>query len=207
MIDNIGKAPFISALQLRWNHLSPEKDKFLLMAKAIIDTFGYYEEFLRRGPRLKGKDDFEYKKWVRDEDDYPFLKVEDIKKVVAPILKKEADIVLGSRFLGRAVNLPLLKKIVLKMGIIVVFILYGIKISDSQSGFRAMTRKAALKIKITADKMEHAGEIMHEIIRNKLKYKEIPITVIYDEYSLNKGQSWSKSLDLGFKMLLRRLIR
>jgi len=143
---------------------------------------------------------------VTFDADGQFL-VKEIPLVISPIEKKEADIVLGSRFLGEAINIPFLKKIVLKLGIIVVFFLYGIKITDSQSGFRAMTRAAAGKIKLTADRMEHAGEIFSEIMRNKLKYKEVPITVIYDKYTLGKGQEWDKSLSLGIKMLFRRFVR
>ena len=54
--------------------------------------------------------------------------------------------------------------------------------------------------------MEHAGEFFHEIKRNNLKYKEVPITVIYDKYSLKKGQDWDHSIDLGIKMVIKRLI-
>ncbi|AJF61417.1 TPA: glycosyltransferase family 2 protein [Candidatus Woesearchaeota archaeon] len=131
---------------------------------------------------------------------------EDIEKVVAPVKRKEADIVLGSRFLGKAVNMPFSKKIVLKLGVLVVLLLYRIKITDSQSGFRALSRKAAEKIKLTTDRMEHASEFFWEIMRNRLKYKEVPITVIYDDYSISKGQKWTKSIELGLKMLFRRFL-
>jgi len=143
---------------------------------------------------------------VTFDADGQFL-AEEIKDLLMPIKKKEVDIVLGSRFLGKAENMPFLKKSVLKLGVLVVRILYGIKVTDSQSGFRAMSSNSAKKIKITADKMEHAGEIFHEIIKKNLKYKEVPITVIYDKYALKKGQDWSKSIDLGFGMLFRRLLR
>jgi len=141
---------------------------------------------------------------VTFDADGQFL-VSEIKDMIKPIKDKKADITLGSRFLGRAINIPLLKKIVLRLGILVVFLLYGIKITDSQCGFRAMSKKAAKKINITSDKMEHAAEIFSEIMRNKLKYKEIPVTVIYDKYSLKKGQSWSNSIGLGLRMLFKKL--
>ena len=142
---------------------------------------------------------------VTFDADGQFL-VKEIKDIIKPIVKKQADVSLGSRFLGKAVNIPFLKKIVLKLGIFVVLILYGIKITDSQSGFRALSKKAATKINLTADRMEHAGEFFHEIKRNNLKYKEVPITVIYDRYSLKKGQDWNHSIDLGIKMLVKRLV-
>jgi glycosyltransferase involved in cell wall biosynthesis len=130
--------------------------------------------------------------------------VDEIKKVITPIKKKNVDIVLGSRFMGKAVNIPILKKIVLKLGIFVVYFLYGISITDSQCGFRAMSNYAAKKIRLTSDRMEHAGEFFWEIEKNKLKYKEVPITVIYDNYSIKKGQNWLRSIELGTKMLLKR---
>lgn len=141
---------------------------------------------------------------VTFDGDGQFL-VSDIKKVIEPVINKEVDVVLGSRFLGKTINMPALKKNVLKLGVIVVFILYGIRITDSQCGFRALSRKAMLKIKLTSDKMEHAGEIFSEIMRNNLKYKEIPITVIYDDYALKKGQDWKQSLALGLKMLFKKI--
>jgi glycosyltransferase involved in cell wall biosynthesis len=130
----------------------------------------------------------------------------EIPKVLQPIKDRKADITIGSRFLGRTVNMPLFKRLVLKLGVVVVYLLYGIKVTDSQCGFRAFTKEAASKISLKSDGMEHAGEFMWEIMRNSLRYKEVPITVIYDEYSLGKGQSWTNSLRLGLKMLFRRFM-
>lgn len=128
----------------------------------------------------------------------------EISKIIRPVEKREADVSLGSRFLGKTINMPFLKKVVLKLGVFVVFLLYGIRVTDSQCGFRALSKNAAKKIRITSNGMEHAGEIFWEIIRNDISYKEVPITVIYDEYSLKKGQPWTRSLKLGIKMLIRR---
>ncbi len=143
---------------------------------------------------------------VTFDADGQFL-VKEIKDLVKPIKKKEVDVALGSRFLGKTINMPFLKKVVLKIGVVVIFVLYGMRITDSQCGFRAFSKTAARNLEIKADKMEHAGEILSEIMRKKLKYKEIPITVIYDEYSLEKGQSWSKSIALGIRMLFKRLVK
>lgn len=142
---------------------------------------------------------------VTYDADGQFL-VKDIQKVITPLQKKDVDVVFGSRFLGKAINIPFFKKIVLKLGVVVVYFLYGIKITDSQCGFRGLSRNAAKKINITSDRMEHAGEFFWEITKNNLKYKEVPITVIYDNYSMSKGQSWTKSLSLGIKMLIKRFL-
>jgi glycosyltransferase involved in cell wall biosynthesis len=143
---------------------------------------------------------------VTFDGDGQFL-VEDIKKITEPIIENKADVALGSRFLGKAINIPFSKKIVLKLGVLFVYMLYGIKITDSQCGLRALTRDAALRIKLTSDKMEHAADFFSEIMRNKLKYVEVPITVIYDKYSLGKGQDWTSSIDLGINMVLKKIMR
>jgi len=163
-----------------------------------------------QGAALKTGIDFALEKKadiiVTYDADGQFL-AKDIKEVVKPIKKGIVDVTLGSRFLGNVVNIPTLKKVALKIGIFVVHILYKIDVTDSQCGFRAFSNDAAKKIEINADRMEHAGQILHEIMINKLKYKEIPITVIYDNYSLKKGQSWKNSIKLGIKMLFKRFGR
>jgi glycosyltransferase involved in cell wall biosynthesis len=143
---------------------------------------------------------------VTYDADGQFL-VEDIGKIIAPIMNDKADITLGSRFLGKAVNIPWSKKLVLKLGVVFVLILYGIRITDSQCGLRAMTKNAAREIRLTSDRMEHAADFFSEIMRNKLKYVEVPITVIYDKYSIGKGQDWTRSINLGINMMLKKLMR
>ena len=36
--------------------------------------------------------------------------------------------------------------------------------------------------------MAHASEILNQIARLRLKYREVPVTIRYSEYSLRKGQ-------------------
>lgn len=135
------------------------------------------------------------------------MQVSDIEKMIKPIIDGKAEITLGSRFLGEAKNIDPGKKIVLKLARYVVYILYGLWLTDSQCGFRAMNRTALKKIEINSDRMEHAGEILGEIKKKKLKYKEVPVTINYTTYSVAKGQSWKQSFSLGTRMILRKLLK
>ena len=83
--------------------------------------------------------------------------------------------------------------------------LIGILVTDSQSGFRAFSASAADKMEIRTDRMEVSSEIVSEIQRHKFKLKEVPITAIYTEYSLSKGQSFTVGVKTAFKLLLHRL--
>lgn len=127
----------------------------------------------------------------------------EISDVTAPITKNEADVVLGSRFLGKkANNMSAGKKLVLKLGAVVTWVFSGIWLTDSHNGFRALSREAAQKITITFDRMEHASEIIEEIAHNKLRYKEVPVTVHYHE----AGQHPIRSIKMGIKLVLKKVI-
>lgn len=130
----------------------------------------------------------------------------DIKNMIKPIINHEADIVLGSRFLEKGENIPIIRKLVLKAGILVNILMGAVKTTDSQCGFRAMSRRAAEKIEITQDRMAHASEILEEVKRKKLKFKEVPVTIKYTKYSLYKGQSTSNAVKIFLRLLFNKLI-
>lgn len=103
----------------------------------------------------------------------------EISMLVLPVLRGEADIVIGNRmqnFTG-----PFTKKI----GNILLTKLTSPQISDSQCGFRAMSRYAASKIKIESNGYEVASEIVFKAVLNRLRVKEVPISCIYN--GANKG--------------------
>lgn len=134
-------------------------------------------------------------------------RVEDLPAMIKPVENDEVDITLGSRFLGSAVNLPVLRRIFLKGGAFVIWATYGIKLTDSHNGFRAMSRKAAEVIDLKSDRMEHASEFIDEIKKKNLRYKEIPVVIKYTNYSLARGQSNWNAFRILYKMLLHKLLR
>ena len=134
-------------------------------------------------------------------------RADEIKRLTAPIEKGEVDVALGSRFLDNKTRVPFFKKLTLKAGIVFTRIFSGIKLTDTHNGFRAFSRKAAEKIQITQDRMEHASEIIDEIARKHIKFREVPVTIVYSEYSMAKGQSIFNSLKIASKFLLHKLTR
>jgi len=85
-------------------------------------------------------------------------------------------------------DIPPLRRLLLKSALIFTRLTTGLRITDTHNGFRAFSRGAAEKIHITQDKMAHASEILERIAQSGLKYKEVPVTIKYTEYSLGKGQ-------------------
>ena len=132
-------------------------------------------------------------------------KVEDIAKMVKPILEEKIDIVFGSRFLNQKSKAPLLRKIVLKSGIIFTNFISNIKLTDTHNGLRAMGKKAISSIEIAHRGMEHASDIIDEVTKKQLRYKEVPVEIIYTDYSKSKGQKSSAFLKMGLKILIKKL--
>ncbi len=131
-------------------------------------------------------------------------RVEDIPVLVKPIQDDEVDVVLGSRFLKKGSNIPFIRRIVLKGGAFVVWLFYGIWLTDSHNGFRALSRKAAQTIQITCPRQAHASEIPAEIKKHKLRFKEVPVVIKYTKYSMEHGQSSWNAVRILWRMILHR---
>lgn len=129
----------------------------------------------------------------------------EIPAMVAPICAGTAEIVLGSRFLGKADNLSQVRRLTLRGGILFTRLFSGINLTDTHNGFRALSRKAASLMKIKEDRMAHASEILHEVARLKLAYCEVPVTVRYTAYSMARGQSSLNALRIAGRMIFSML--
>ncbi len=131
-------------------------------------------------------------------------RVQDLPKMIAPVASGEFDVALGSRFLGKS-DVPFFRRLVLKGGAFIVWLFYGVWLTDSHNGFRVFSRKAAEAIKITSPRMEHASEIIYEIKKNHLRFKEVPVVIQYTEYSKAHGQSSFNGIRILWRMIVHRV--
>jgi glycosyltransferase involved in cell wall biosynthesis len=72
----------------------------------------------------------------------------DIPELVKPILKKKADIVIGTRPIGNIKHFSPIKKLLQKLGSWTVRVASNTKVEDAPSGFRAISREAAMKLNV-----------------------------------------------------------
>lgn len=138
-----------------------------------------------------------------DSDGQHSLK--DVQKMLSVIRNEKLDIVLGSRFLGSSNNMPKLKKALLKYAVIFSNRTSGTKLTDAHNGLRVFNRRVAEELNITMPDFSHASEIINRIGEKKYKYKEVPVTITYSEYSVSKGQSMFNAINIGFDVLLRKI--
>ncbi len=132
-----------------------------------------------------------------------------IAKLLEPIRSGECDVVLGSRFLDPEdrQKVPLLKRVLLRVGICVSGLFSGLWLTDTHNGFRALSRTAAERMRLTENGYAHATEILDLIRKSGLRYKEIPATIRYTEHSLAKGQSMLNSVNVLLDLVLAKLLK
>ena len=107
--------------------------------------------------------------------------VEDIKKVIEPILKNEVDVVIGSRFLeNKNVSTPEYRKIGIKLITKVTNSTLKEKITDSQSGFRAYNKDVITKLDPGDVGMGISTEILIKASSYGFKIAEVPINILYE---------------------------
>ena len=139
--------------------------------------------------------------WQHDLNDlHKFYKVLD--------KYKDVDIVFWSRFIGKTdSNIPLLRKIILKLAVLFTFFVSRIRLTDAHNWYRVFRWKILDKIRITIDWMGHASEIADIVAREKIKYKEVPVNIKYTAYSLSKWQKSLNAINIALRMIWNKFFK
>lgn len=98
----------------------------------------------------------------------------DIEKLVRPILDREADIVIGERPIDEIEEFSLIKKKLQRFGSWVVRVASRTDIPDAPSGFRAYSRKAAMRVNVH-NEYTYTLETIVQAGRNKMAITSVPI--------------------------------
>jgi glycosyltransferase involved in cell wall biosynthesis len=131
---------------------------------------------------------------------------EEISALVRCLIEGSFDVVIGSRILVPK-GMPVTRIGANLLLNAVTFVVYGKVVSDSQSGFKAMSGSALRRMKLESSGYEICSELIGEIHRNKLSYKSLPVKAVYTAYSQGKGQHFLNGINLILGMLTRLLRR
>lgn len=130
---------------------------------------------------------------------------EKIPSLIRPILENNADVVIGSRFKDNIDRMPFIKKIGNTLLSKITYLFYGINIIDTQSGFKALSQKAASQINISIDRYGFCSELIGEIRKKNLRFVEVSIPTIY--LNENKGTTAYDGIKILFDLILRGIGR
>jgi glycosyltransferase involved in cell wall biosynthesis len=130
-------------------------------------------------------------------------RVEDVVKMIARLREEPIDIVVGSRFHGDTSHIPLAKRVVLRTVVALSPRLRRLKLTDAHNGLRAFNRTVAEQIDIKLSGMGHASEIVELVDHHRWRVAEEPVTIVYTEYSMAKGQSLINGVNILFDTALK----
>jgi glycosyltransferase involved in cell wall biosynthesis len=113
------------------------------------------------------------------------------------------DVVLGSRFLGRAPNMGRLKRIMLRLAVAYTNFSTRVRLTDTHNGLRALNRQAVAAMDLSQPGMAHATEIVERLRTAQLRHTEEPVEIRYSDYSRSKGQSLLNAVNILVELLVK----
>ncbi len=132
------------------------------------------------------------------------MRADEINKVLEPVSSGSCEVALGSRNLGVAIDMPRVTRMVKKLALIFTLLTSRLKLTDTHNGFQAWSAGALRQINLVQDRYAYASELLHEISRLKLRYMEVPVTIIYTQYSKKKGQSIFNAFNILWDLIFKK---
>jgi glycosyltransferase involved in cell wall biosynthesis len=129
-------------------------------------------------------------------------RVADAVEMVEAVRRSEADVILGSRFVTS--DVPRLRRLALLTATRLSPASRLLGLTDTHNGLRVLNRAAAEHLRIRQNGMAHASEIVAELAASSLRVKEMPVTILYTQYSRAKGQSLFNGVNILADLLLAR---
>lgn len=137
-------------------------------------------------------------KYVVNMDSDGQHSVDDLENVLKPLITGEAQAVIGVRPLE---DMPLSRNFANAVMNLLTKIFYKVDVSDSQTGFRAITNEALKKININARGYLISSEFIREVNDNDIPFAEVPIETIYTPETQAKGTNIVEA----FKILIQMI--
>lgn len=134
------------------------------------------------------------------------MDVKDIDKFFNYTKESDFDIIFWTRFTewARVDNFPVIRKIILRWGRLLIKVMYGTWVTDPHNGMRLFSTSALEKIHIDSDSFNYANEIIEQVCIHRLKYIELPTHIIYTDETLAKGQQNSNAIKMLIEMIYKK---
>lgn len=133
---------------------------------------------------------------------------EEIPSLVQPILDRKSDVVYGTRFKhGMHPDMAIPNKIVNKLLVWFVFVLYGRKISDEATCYKAIRTEVLRSMHLECNRFEFCPEVTAKAIRLKLPILEVPISYTPRGKEAGKKIRWTDGVEAFWTLIRHRFSR
>ena len=131
---------------------------------------------------------------------------EEIERLVRPILRNEADFVIGSRVLGQYQKDSIVRWLGIHIFNLIINTLAGTRITDCSNGFRAFRVDSLLNVLLLQDQF-HTAELIIDAARRGIRIGEAPVTVLRRSSGRSKkGKNWRYGLNFS-KTVMKTWLR
>jgi len=115
---------------------------------------------------------------------------DEIPKVLEPILKGETQVAFGSRFMGKVTGMRLPNRVANFLLAHMVSLLYGQKITDEATAYKAFRTEVIKSIPLTCTRFEFCPEVTAKILKNGYHIIEVPVTYSARTFEEGKKIGW-----------------
>ena len=178
-------------------------DVILESKRKYPDKIHVYSLIINRGVGVATQTGFDAvlkydPKYVVSMDSDGQHSADDLDNVIMPLVTGEAQAVIGVRPLK---DMPFSRNFANAVMNFLTRIFYKVNVSDSQTGFRAITKDALKKININARGYLISSEFIREVNDNNIPFVEVPIQTIYTPETQAKGTNVKEA----FKILIQMI--
>lgn len=129
----------------------------------------------------------------------------DVLNGVNLLSDSDIDLLIGSRLIDRS-GMSRVKVLGNRGLSFITYLLFGINVTDSQSGMRVFSKRALSGLKWKTSGYEFCSEMLWRAKQTGLKIDEFPIKAIYTNYSKAKGQNNWNAFNIVRSLLTRRIV-
>lgn len=140
---------------------------------------------------------------IFQDADYEYFP-EDIPKLIEPILKDDADVVYGSRFMGKIENMSFSHRVG-NMGLTwVTRMLFNTKVTDMMTGYKVFKRVVLNQVTTKSQGFEIEAELTAKVLKSNFRLTEVPIRYKYRQSGESKI-SWRDGVKSLIRLLMARV--
>lgn len=130
---------------------------------------------------------------------------QDVLKGIKIAQQGTVDLLIGSRLIDTK-GMSKVKVLGNKGLSTITKILFGVDVTDSQSGLRVYSKKALESLRWKTSGYEFCSEMLWRAKQLRLEISEYPIKAVYTEYSTSKGQNNWNAINIVKSLVKRRIV-